>query len=39
MNKKPNPTRRKLTLSELSRVTGGVTVPSTSSDHEHPYNS
>ena len=31
--------RRLLTLNEVSRVTGGVTAPSTSSDHEHPYNS
>ena len=31
--------RRLLTLNELSRVTGGVTVPSTSSHREPPYNS
>lgn len=31
--------RRQLTLDELSRVTGGVTVLSKSSDHEPPYNS
>jgi hypothetical protein len=31
--------RRLLTLNELSRVTGGVTAPSTSSGHVHPYNS
>ena len=31
--------RRLLTLNELSRVTGGVTALSTSSDHEPPYNS
>ena len=33
------PQRRQLTLEELSRVTGGVTALSTSSDHEPPYNS
>jgi len=31
--------RRLLTLKELSRVTGGVTAPSTSSDRVPPYNS
>jgi len=31
--------RRLLTLNELSRVTGGVTATSTSSDREPPYNS
>ena len=31
--------RRHLTLDELSRVTGGVTALSTSSDHARPYNS
>ena len=31
--------RRQLPLDELSRVTGGVTAPSTSSGHVHPYNS
>ena len=31
--------RRLLTLNELSRVTGGVTALSTTSDHEPPYNS
>ena len=31
--------RRQLTLEELSRVTGGVTVPSTSSGHARPYSS
>ena len=31
--------RRLLTLNELSRVTGGVTAPSTSPDRVPPYNS
>ena len=31
--------RRLLTLEELSRVTGGVTAPSMSSDRVPPYNS
>ena len=37
--KEQTSTRRLLTLNELSRVTGGVTAPSTSSDLEPPYNS
>lgn len=31
--------RRPLTLEELSKVTGGVTAPSMSADHELLYNS